>query len=83
VAGWADYHQREPWGFPIADLRAAMAMHVTAAVAGAKEVKVDDFMLGDQLRMAAMTDDEKQMEMLKKVFAGTGVLLGSDGKPIS
>jgi hypothetical protein len=59
---------------------------IVAAIAGnkGKQLSPNDFMLGENLRepsLDSMTDDEKQMEMLKKVFPQGPTVLGPDGKP--
>jgi hypothetical protein len=58
---------------------------IVAALAGNKGRALNDFMLSEALREgsrdASMTDDEKQMEMLKKVFPEGPAVLGPDGKP--
>jgi hypothetical protein len=84
---WADYFRREPFGFPAADLFSSHLAHVVAASIGNADLNPGDFMLGPALReptlTEGLTDDQKQMRAIEQLFAGSGVLLGPDGKPIS
>lgn len=41
---WKDYYSREPFGFPAADYHQAMQTMATYRAAGAKRVKLEDFM---------------------------------------
>lgn len=68
---WIDYSQREPFGFPIEDLRVAMQMAVTANAAGA-ELTAADFQMADRLREDPENEDEvspdKLIQILEKLM---------------
>lgn len=49
LAGWIDFHTREPFGFPIVDAQSAMTMSVIANSAGASPpTSHTDFSLATQ-----------------------------------
>lgn len=51
LGDWADYYSREPWGFPVEDMRSSMAMAVAANVGGSKMAPAD-------FSMATAPEDE-------------------------
>lgn len=49
LAGWTEYYGREPWGFPVEDMRAAMQMHVAVQIGGSTDLSLEDFSLAQRL----------------------------------
>lgn len=68
LMGWYDYAEREPFGFPIEDTRAAMTMTTIANAAGAK-ASTEDFTLADKLRDESNDGLNSEAEMIKKLRA--------------
>lgn len=72
LADWIDYSSREPFGFPIEDLRGAMQMAITANAAGA-ELETADFQLADRFRNGPDNEDgtpsaDALMQMIEKLM---------------
>lgn len=66
LMGWHDYAEREPFGFPIEDTRAAMQMMTTANSAGGRTT-AEDFTLGDKLRETSNEGLSAEVEMIAKL----------------
>jgi hypothetical protein len=76
-----EHYRREPFGFPAADMLNANNSWVIAASAGNKDLSPNDFLLGENLRDATLTEAEQQAEAIERLFAGNMIILGPDGKP--
>lgn len=71
LAGWIDYSGREPFGFPIEDVRAASLMAMVANAAGPKEpFEAAQFLMGPSLvdpvnEDGSQSDDALTLKLLQ------------------
>lgn len=64
-----DFYNREPWGFDVEDVRAARRdLIVAKAMGGAKQAKLEDFLLRPREPEERSEDD--LMAMLKRDLGG-------------
>ena len=69
LAGWIDYTEREPFGFPIDDIRGAMTMMTIVNSQGGKTT-IEDFKLAEKLENPPNEDgSDTDLDVIEKLRA--------------